>query len=309
MPGLPVNASEAVAHCTLLHSRLAVASNSHRPLEVGARPLALEQRVHFCLSCLSRPLLLALNDSCVERLCGVIRSLSPPVCHCCPSGSSPVMSGGAAAWRSCAIPENSAANVDAVSRGASITSPPFAVRGTVRPEPAARFQRPKQSVQVAAPHAIRHRRLQPPRRSRARRLHPQEQQWPREPVERRRDDALDAGEEASRALEWHLVGRPVKESGEERLLGSDYLRDPRLDPRFESSLTEVGAPFDIMFSREDEIELPGSRAHMTCFVGNVQSKVASWDRCPYRMVSPRRYSMISCLLALEPTDERRDEQV
>ena len=59
---IAVNASDAVAPCTRLHSRLAVASNSHRPLEVGARPLALEQRVHFCLSCLSRPLLLALND-------------------------------------------------------------------------------------------------------------------------------------------------------------------------------------------------------------------------------------------------------
>ena len=49
----------------------AVASNSHRPLQVALGRLALEQRVRFCLSCLSRPPFLALNDSCAERLCGV----------------------------------------------------------------------------------------------------------------------------------------------------------------------------------------------------------------------------------------------
>src|SRR5439155_23414624 len=40
----------------------------------------------------------------------------------------------AAAWRSCAIPENSAPNVDAASRGASMTRPPCAVRRTVTPD-------------------------------------------------------------------------------------------------------------------------------------------------------------------------------
>jgi hypothetical protein len=53
------------------------------------------------------------------------------VCHCRPTGSS---RGTAAARRSCAIPENNIANVDAVSGGASINSPPFAVRCTVRPD-------------------------------------------------------------------------------------------------------------------------------------------------------------------------------
>ena len=50
--------------------------------------------------------------------------------HCValpPARTPPVTGGAAAAWRSCAIPENSAASVDAVSRGASMSSPPLAV--------------------------------------------------------------------------------------------------------------------------------------------------------------------------------------
>ena len=42
--------------------------------------------------------------------------------------------GIATAWRSCPIPENSAASVAAVSGGASMSSPPGSVRRTVRPE-------------------------------------------------------------------------------------------------------------------------------------------------------------------------------
>src|SRR6202011_2581516 len=57
--------------------------------------------------------------------------------------------------------------------------------------------------------------------------------------ERRRDDALDAGEEATRTLECHLVGRPVEESGEERLLGPDDVRDSRLDARFADQVIDV----------------------------------------------------------------------
>jgi hypothetical protein len=40
-----------------------------------------------------------------------------------------------------------------------------------------------------------------------------------------RDDALDAGEEASGALEYYLVGCPIKESGKERLLRSNDVCD------------------------------------------------------------------------------------
>src|SRR5207247_4491033 len=57
--------------------------------------------------------------------------------------------------------------------------------------------------------------------------------------ERRRDDALDAGEEASGTLECHLVGRAVEESGEQRLLGPDDVRDSRLDPRFADQVIDV----------------------------------------------------------------------
>jgi len=56
------------------------------------------------------------------------------MCHRRPTGRPPVIGGVAAAWRSCAIPENSAASVDAVSGGASMTSPPLALRWTVRRE-------------------------------------------------------------------------------------------------------------------------------------------------------------------------------
>ena len=113
------------------------------------------------------------------------------------------MAVAAAAWRSCAIPENSAANVDAVSRGASITSPPFAVRRTVRPDT---------SRSISAADAIgsgsrRVTRFVTGRHHRGdlalggfilRSSNGRESLCGRE---RRRDDALDAGEEASRALE------------------------------------------------------------------------------------------------------------
>src|SRR5439155_14457862 len=56
------------------------------------------------------------------------------VCHRRPLGLPRVTGGVAAAWRSCAIPENSAASVDAVWGSASMTSPPLAVRWTVSPE-------------------------------------------------------------------------------------------------------------------------------------------------------------------------------
>ena len=57
--------------------------------------------------------------------------------------------------------------------------------------------------------------------------------------DRRRDDALDAGEKASGTLEGHLVGRPIEQSGEERLLGPDEIRDPRLDPRLAHQVVDV----------------------------------------------------------------------
>jgi len=44
-----------------------------------------------------------------------------------------VACGAAAAWRSCAIPENSAPSVAAASGGASMSRPPLAVRRTVTP--------------------------------------------------------------------------------------------------------------------------------------------------------------------------------
>jgi|SRR4051794_31346853 hypothetical protein len=47
--------------------------------------------------------------------------------HGRPAESPPVAGGAAAARSSCAIPANSAASVDAVSVGASITSPPLPV--------------------------------------------------------------------------------------------------------------------------------------------------------------------------------------
>src|SRR5207247_10620922 len=45
-----------------------------------------------------------------------------------------------------------------------------------------------------------------------------------------RDDAIDARDTTCRTLEGHLVGRSIEQPGEERLLGPDEIRDPRLDP-------------------------------------------------------------------------------
>src|SRR5204863_4491289 len=54
-----------------------------------------------------------------------------------------------------------------------------------------------------------------------------------------RHDPLDARQEASGTIERHLVARAVEESGEQRLLGTDEIRDSRFDPGLADQVVDV----------------------------------------------------------------------
>src|SRR3989304_1181704 len=148
------------------------------------------------------------------------------------SGADGPPAAGAAAWRSWAIPEKGAASVEAVSGGASITRPPCAARCTVSPAKsrctsAAEGSGPGRGAARAggAPGA-------PPRGQGGiapacgggalRRESVRLGNGTRTLREREggADQPLDPGEEAARALEGHLIGRPIEEPRQQGLLGA-----------------------------------------------------------------------------------------
>ena len=145
------------------------------------------------------------------------------------------------------MPEKSAASVDAVSGGASITRPPCAVRCTVRPEKSfctscAKAGRSgsvgtgagaSRDSSAAVTMASISRSLESSSASRAA---PPGRQGR---LGDRRDDSLDPREEGPGALERHLVGRAVEEPGEERPLVAHEVGDPRLDAGLADQVVDV----------------------------------------------------------------------
>src|SRR5712691_8506865 len=145
------------------------------------------------------------------------------------------------------MPANRAASVEAVSGGASITRPPWAVRCTVRPAKSfwtstadgggagsgAPGTRASRDSSPAATMASISRSAGPSSASAA--------STPRAGARSRAGATIrfDPGEEAPRTLERHLVARSVEQPHEEGLLRPHEVRDPRLDAGLADQVVDV----------------------------------------------------------------------